>query len=60
MKSDIVLNHPDGKFTLQDLQNDVDVAKSMYPLDKWTFTTKTVQILIDKIMELSSETQPKL
>jgi len=50
----IIINHPDGNVTLQEIQNDVNVAILRYGSNELAFTAKTVQALIDKINTLSN------
>lgn len=60
IKQNTVINHPDGVVTLQEIQNDVDAWKtySAFNPDAWGFTAKTVQALIDKIVELQEVIHP--
>lgn len=50
-KSKIIINHPQGDFTLESIQKDVDVAKIKFGKYNFCFTVPTVQSLIDKIIE---------
>jgi len=50
----VIINHPDGNVTLQEIQNDVNVAILRYGSNEFAFTAKTVQALIDKINTLSN------
>ena len=55
-KETIIINHPDGKCSLQEIQNDVKAWIKMQGVNStFGFTPKTVQALIDKIEELNLE-----
>ena len=57
IKSNTVINHPDGVCTLAEIQADVDAFMRIAHPYTFGFTPVTVQTLIDKIAELQTEIQ---
>lgn len=51
-KSKIIIKHPKGNISLEELQKSVDVAKKDFGAEDFCFINTTVQSLIDKIVEL--------
>lgn len=49
----ILINHPEYEISLDELQDDVNAAKSKFLRYQFAFTTMTVQSLIDKVNELA-------
>jgi hypothetical protein len=50
----IIIKHPQGDVSIQELQNDVNKARDIYGNNQYAFTPMTVQALIDKIIELNN------
>lgn len=49
----IIINHPEYEISLDELQDDVNAAKSKFLKYQFSFTAMTVQALIDKVNELA-------
>lgn len=52
LKEQIIINHPDGDCSLLSIQKDVIAWQNSCGDNTFGFTSKTVQSLIDKIIEL--------
>lgn len=53
IKSETIIHHPDGDCKLEDIQKDVIAWQNNCGDNTFGFTSKTVQALIDKIIELT-------
>lgn len=54
-----MINHPDGVCSLHEIQKDVKAWQLMQGDNKFGFTCKTVQSLINKIVELQKHISDK-